>query len=137
MFGKTVTFFCLHDGQWYPRVFHDAQVSRDRGYITRTYGQTASETVAVHIKRKGGKAEGLFDVYEPKAWKELLNVSGTIAFNTGDIIWLGEYDDVHPIEDDSVPGGFLSHFRNEHDCVYTLTQVADYTEIPHWEIAGR
>ena len=140
MFGRTVTIFSKHHGSWFPRVFHDAQVSRDRGYITRTYGETANETVMVHIKRINGKAEGLYDVYEPKEWLEQRFVTGKIAFNTGDIIWLGDYSTIDanllPIPDD-FPKGFYSYFRGLHDMVYALTQVADYVEIPHWEIAGR
>ena len=53
MFGQTVTVFSKHGATWYPRVFHDTQVARDRGSITRAYGETANETVSVHVKRKG------------------------------------------------------------------------------------
>ena len=144
MFGRTVTIFSKHHDTWYPRVFNDTQVSQDRGYIKRTYGETANETVSVHVKRKNGKAEGLYDVYEPKAWSELQSVDGAICFNTVDtgcLLWLGDYstidEDLEPIADASVPKGFYSYFRGEHDNVYALTQVATFVEIPHWEIAGR
>lgn len=141
MFGRTVTIFSKHHGSWYPRVFNDTQISRDRGYITRTYGETANETISVDIKRINGKAEGKYDFYEPKAWSELQDVTGKVAFNTGDILWEGDYSTIdanlRPIEDASVPKGFYSYFRGLHDMVYALTQTATYVEIPHWEIAGR
>lgn len=140
MFGRTVTLFVKKDGYWYPRVFRDTQVARDRGYIVRTYGETANEVAAVHIKRKDGLAEGM-TVYEPKEWDALLDVSGAVCFKPGDVIWLGDWSTVDqtlaPISDDDQPKGFASYLRSTYDCVWTVTQASAYETLPHWEIAGR
>lgn len=141
MFGRTVTIFSKQGSTWYPRVFHDAQVSRDRGYITRTYGETANETASVHIKRKGYLAEGLFTVYEPKAWEALQDVAGSVSFKAGDLIYLGDYAEIdehlQPIPDADYAKGFYSHLRENFDCIWTITQVATFETLPHWEIGGR
>lgn len=141
MFGRTITIFSKHGETWYPRVFHDTQIIRDRGTIARTYGETANETTAVHIKRKDGKAEGLYDVYEPKAWAALADVTGAVSFKTGDIIWLGDWgmvdDRLTPIPDSEHPGGLYAYVRGIYDGVCNITNVAEFRELPHWEIAGR
>lgn len=140
MFGRTVTLFVRKGTNWYPRVFRDTQVARDRGYIVRAYGETANEVAAVHIKCKDGLAEGM-TVYEPKEWDALLDVSGAVCFKSGDILWLGDWSmvdrNLEPIADDEQPKGFASYLRGLYDCVWTVTQVAAYETLPHWEIAGR
>ena len=141
MFGQTVTVFSKQGATWYPRVFHDTQVARDRGSITRAYGETANETVSVHVKRKGYLAEGLYTVYEPKAWEALQSVSGAVSFKPGDVLWLGDWGTVdehlQPIADNQYPKGFYSYMRGEYDCVYAITQAATFETLPHWEIGGR
>ena len=141
MFGQTVTVFSKQGDTWYPRVFHDTQVARDRGYITRVYGETANETVSVHVKKKGYLAEGLYTVYEPKAWAALVSVSGAVSFKPGDVLWEGDYatidEHLAPIPDNTYPKGFYSYMRGAYDCVYAITQAAVYETLPHWEIGGR
>ena len=141
MFGRDATILTKKGNTWYPRVFHDTQVSKDRGYIQRVYGETANEAVAVHIKRINGLAENRYTVYEPKAWNALQDVTGAVSFKDGDILWLGNWemvdDQLRPINDDTYPKGLYAYLRGAYDCTYTISNVADFTTIPHWEIAGR
>lgn len=142
MFGRDVTIFSKQGAIWYPRVFNDAQVAEDRGYIRRVYGETSNEVVSVHIKRINGLAEGKYTVYEPKAWNALQTIpTDAVSFKDEDVIMLADWSEVDntlsPISDDDYAKGFYNWLRKTHDCVYAITNTAKFTALPHWEIAGR
>lgn len=141
MFGSTVTVFSKKGDVFYPRVFHDTQVARDRGYLQRVYGETASESVAVHVKKINGLAENVYTVYEPKAWAALQDVTNAVSFKDGDVLWLGDWSMVdrylEPINDTDYPAGFYNDLRKTYDCTYTITKTATFGTLPHWEIAGQ
>ena len=142
MFGQVVTILCKKGDQWHPRVFRDAQIARDRGYMQRVYGETSNEVVAVHIKQSNGLAEGIYTVYGPKMWNALESVENAVSFKDGDIIWLGDWATVDgqlaAINDSDYPKGLYAFLRGAFDCVYSITNVSGpFTTLPHWEIAGR
>lgn len=141
MFGRDATILSKKGNTWIPRVFHDTQISKDRGYIQRVYGETSNETVIVHIRSRNGLAEGKYTVYEPKAWDALQDTSGAVSFKAGDILWLGNWEMVDPqlspVPDDDYPKGVYAYLRGKYDCTYSITNIAEFATLPHWEIAGR
>lgn len=143
MFDKTVTIFNQSNGVWYPKTYRNAQVITDRGYVRRVYGDTANDSVIVHIPCKYGVGTCLLtDEIEfvlPKEFDASADKSTIATFRSGvnfDIILIGEYENT-PIADDEYSGGFYKHLKSEKDGVYALTNVAQYYVVPHFELTGK
>lgn len=139
MFNATITVFNNLRGVWHPTVLRKAQLTRDRGYILRTYGETSNETVAIHLPVSGGAIEGKPYV-PPKEYEQLADGSSAMTLRGGerfDIVMTGEWTD-GPVNDDDYRGGFYQALRKERDNVWAINSVAGpYTTIPHFEITGR
>lgn len=142
MFDKTVTIINQKDGKWFPHVCRHAQVSTDRGYITRQYGSDCSDSVVVYLHyevRDNALYIEDFRYCAPIEYAEDLNPTTSIAFRGGtnfDILFIGEYTDIET--DSDYAKGFYEYMRKNHDGVYAISNVAGaFQNIPHFEITGR
>ena len=141
MFDKTITVFNQHDGIWYPKTFTCAQAIDDRGYIRRTYGDTSSDSVSVHLpvsERDGRTYVGDVEYLDPKAWAEA-DKANAVTFRGGknfDILLRGNYDPA-PIADSDYTGGFYKHLRETYDGVWAVNNVTRYYVLPHFELTGK
>ena len=143
MFDTTITIFNQQNGVWYPHVIPHAQVSRDRGYLKRTYGAENSDSIAVfvhyNVRDNVMYIDDTFPYASPMEYDEALDPSECITFRGGakfDIIFEGEYSTVE--NDASYPKGFFEYMKRTHDKVYATSNVAGaFMNIPHFEITGR
>lgn len=143
MFDKTVTIFNQSGGVWYPKTYTNAQVITDRGYLRRVYGDTANDSVIVHIPCKYENGTCILtdevEFVTPKEFDASANKAIVATFRSGndfDIILLGAYAN-EPVTDSEYTGGFYKHLKSERDGVFALTNVAQYYVVPHFEITGR
>lgn len=148
MYRDTVTLFNLHDGMWRASVLRGVDLNADRAALIAKYGADCKDRARLHIRfqlAEGGAAVVTSgeESYTVKAPREYVGEEGTITFRpayTGEVLdffLTGEWDGEAVIEDADYESGFYDHLNGTMDGIYTITEAARYSVIPHFEIIGR
>lgn len=144
MYKDTITLFNRKPGTaitgdtWYPTIIRNVNLNIDRAAILAKYGQESQDSAVLHIRYK---SEGKDILVSGKPWmppKEWDGTEDSIKFATdGDFFWLGEWTGGIVSDEDYAPDGFYGWMNRTHDFVYTISSVAMYSIIPHFEIMGK
>lgn len=148
MYQDTVTLFNRTGEKWKATVLPHVDLNADRAAIIAKYGAESKDKASLHVRytpaASGDSVDGanskLFAVKGPK---EYTGTDGTIAFRTAssgevvDFFMVGEWHGEETINDGDYDTGFYNHMSATRDGVYTITSVARYSVIPHFEILGR
>lgn len=147
MYRDTVTLFNLHEGVWRASVLRGVDLNADRAAIIAKYGADCKDRARLHIRCQlsDGAVTVHFDgtgyvVLEPKQYT---GEEGTITFrpvSTGEVVdffLVGEWEGDETVEDAEYESGFYDYMNGTRDGVYTITEAARYSVIPHFEITGR
>lgn len=148
MYRDTVTLFNLHDGVWRASVLRGVDLNADRAALIAKYGADCKDRARLHIRFQPA-ADGTAvvasgeDSYTVKTPREYAGEERTITFRpayTGEVLDFfldGEWDGETDIADADYEAGFYDHMNGTRDGVYTITEAARYSVIPHFEIIGR
>lgn len=144
MYQDTITLFNRKPGErgqgdtWYPTVIRNVNLNIDRAAILAKYGAEAKDNAVLHIRytRDGEQIMVAGKPWmPPKAWD---GTEDSLTFNPdGDFFILGEWDGGIVSDADHGPDGFYSKMNREQDYVFTVSSVARYSVIPHFEIMGK
>lgn len=147
MYRDTVTLFNLHDGLWRASVLQGVDLNADRAAIIAKYGADCKDRARLHVRYQVSdgnivvrSGETSYAVLEPRQYS---GEEGTIAFrpaSTGEVVdffLAGEWDGDTTVEDSEYESGFYDYMNGTRDGVYTITEAARYSVIPHFEITGR
>lgn len=148
MYQDTITLFNRKPGGnsgdvWYPTVIKGVNLNIDRAAILAKYGPEAQDNAVLHIRyqKKNGEITIACDSEREKQWMSPKAWDGTedsLTFNPdGDFFILGEWDGGIVSDADHGPDGFYSKMNREQDYVFTVSSVARYSVIPHFEIMGK
>ena len=129
---------------WYPTVLRGVNINVDKAAIVAKYGAESKDNAVLNVRFYTVKGKPFVDGKEylpPKEWENQTNdkLAETITFASGkdfDFFMLGEYESAEPIADDDYRDGFYNHINNNFDYVFSITSVAKYNVIPHFEIMG-
>lgn len=148
MYSDTITLFNRYESRlgdmWYPTIIHGVNLQIDKAAIMAKFGSESNDKAILNIrymnvngqKKINGKA-----YLPPKQWENQTNdmLTETVTFKSGtdfDFFMVGEYGTTEPIADDDYIDGFFNHVNDNHDYVFAITSVAEYSVIPHFEIMG-
>lgn len=148
MYQDTITLFNRTGDTWRATVLPHVDLNADQAALIAKYGAGSKDKASLHVRftptASGDGVEGgnsrLFTVKGPK---EYTAADGTIAFrpaSTGEVLDFfleGAWDGEPVIQDSAYDAGFFDHLSATRDGVYTITSVARYSVIPHFEILGR
>lgn len=144
MHKDTITLFNRKPGPrgqgdtWYPTVITGCNLNIDRAAIIAKYG-TDSQDKAVLFVRYSTDGENI--LVSGKPWnspKEWDGVWDSLTFGTdGDFFWQGEWLDGIVTDEQYGSEGFYGYMNRTHDNVFSITAVAKYSVIPHFEIMGK
>lgn len=150
MFTDTITVFnyykdSLKNVTWYPTVVHGVNLLIDKAAIIAKYGAESKDNAVLNIHYQTVDGQIMVDgkpYLPPKEWERQTNdkLADSITFTSGtdfDFFMLGEYPTTTPIADDDYIDGFYNHVNDEYDYVFSISSVAKYTTIPHFEIMGK
>ena len=143
MFDKTITIFNQHNGTWYPSVISGISVYASDAYSPSHEGGPAPrDEVDISIQCDEAKniatSTGVKAYTSPKDYEKAATLSALITFKSGrDFIYLGEYSDLAPVDEEDYDEGFYSAMNNAFDDVYIIQSVAYFGLIPHFEIRGK
>ena len=143
MYQDTITLFNRKPGDrggpdtWYPTVIRNVNLNVDRAEISAKYGPE-SQDKAILFARYTMDGENVLVSGKPwalpKAWP---GTEDSLTFGTdGDFFWQGEWPG-GVVTDAEYSGGFYGYMNREHDNVFTISSVAKYSVIPHFEIMGK
>lgn len=148
MYQETITLFNHYKSRlgdmWYPTVLRGVNINVDKAAIVAKYGAESKDNAVLNVRFYTVKGKPFVDGKEylpPKEWENQTNdkLAETITFASGkdfDFFMLGEYESTEPIADDDYRDGFYNHINNNFDYVFSITSVAKYNVIPHFEIMG-
>ena len=143
MYSETITVFNRHRNNgvdtWYPTVLSGVDLNVDSAAMRAKYGAEAKDKAKLHIRYSvsdgaiivGGKVYSL-----PKTWQGSDHTG--ITFQDGelfDFFWQGSWVD-GTVNDEDYRNGFFNSMKQTHDMVFTITSIARYDCIPHFEIVG-
>lgn len=143
MYQDTITLFNRKKtpGQgdtWYPTIIKNVNLNIDRAAITAKYGAEAQDNAALYIRYQNDGGNILVAEkpwMPPKAWDKTVD---SLTFNPdGDFFWKGEWDGGIVTDADYSPDGFYSYMNRNYDYVFSVSSVARYSVIPHFEIMGK
>lgn len=148
MYSDVVTVFCRRKSRsgdmWYPTVVHGANLNVNRAAIVAKYGADSKDNAVLNIHYT--TSEGQITIAEkiylsPKEWQRQRDEknASSITFTAGadfDFFMEGEYEGAEPIPDDDYTDGFYNYMNSNYDNVFSITSVAKYSVIPHFEIMG-
>lgn len=141
MFSDTITLFNLHNGSWFPHIIHgvDAAGITDGASATALNGTTKSDNGSILIQTSNSKVinvdKTLLPYVSPKAYAALENGADAVTFQPQtDFIYMGEYENAEPINDDDYEAGFYDYVNSRRDGVYKIISAVFYSLIPHFEI---
>ena len=147
MYQDTITLFNRTGGVWKATVLHNVDLNVDQAALIAKYGADSKDRASLHIRYVQGDdgplvRHGLtsYPVKEPKAYT---GEGDTIAFRPAsqgevvDFFLVGAWDGEPVINDGDYAAGFFDYLSGTRDGVYTITSVARYSVIPHFEILGR
>lgn len=151
MYNDTITLFnrCkgTHGTVWYPTIFHNVHLNKDKAAIIAKYGTEAADKAILNVRYR--VVDGVMKVEEkiwlpPKEWvaqpEDLLAKSFTFAEGTGfDFFMEGEWEGGKvPVQDKDYLDGFYNELNKRYDYVFAITAVGGpYSVIPHFEIMGK
>lgn len=147
MFHDTVTLFNRQKGNdgdtWYPTVLHNVNLNMDKGMINKTYGEQSADAAVLNVRYAITDGEITVDSSTwkpPKEWQQLADKTDTLTFTAGtgfDFFWAGEW--TGGIAQDETYGdmSFYDYMLANHDYVFAITGVGQFSVIPHFEITGR
>lgn len=148
MFSDVVTVFNHYKSRlgdmWYPTVIDGVNLLIDKAAIMAKYGAESKDNAILNIHYKTINGQILIDgkpYLPPKEWERQTNdkLAESITFASGtdfDFFMLGEYPTTEPILDDDYIDGFYNFINDRYDFVFSITSVAVYKAIPHFEIMG-
>lgn len=151
MYQDTITLFNRKSGDrfqgnvWLPTVIEGVNLNIDRAAILEKYGEASQDSATLHIRffTKDGVpmircADGVEKPWRsPKEWDQAEN---SITFSSGsdfDFFWKGRWDGGIVSDSDYGDEGFYNYMNREHDYVFAISAVAQYSVIPHFEIMGK
>lgn len=148
MYSDVVTVFCRRKSRsgdmWYPTVIHGANLNVNRAAIVAKYGADSKDNAVLNIhyatvEEQIAIAEKIY--FLPKEWQRQSEekIANSITFTAGvdfDFFMEGEYECTGPIRDDDYTDGFYNYMNSNYDNVFSITSVAKYSVIPHFEIMG-
>lgn len=148
MYQDTITLFNRKPGgnagdTFYPTVIKGVNLNIDRAAILAKYGPEAQDNAVLHIRYvvKNGEIAIVCDSEMTKPWmspKTWDKTEDSLTFNPdGDFFWVGEWKDGIVSDADHGPDGFYAEMNRAHDYVFTVSSVARYSVIPHFEIMGK
>jgi hypothetical protein len=144
MYQDTITLFNRKPGDrgnpdaWYPTVIENVNLNVDRAAILAKYGPESQDKAVLFVRYTtdgenilvSGKPWAL-----PKAWP---GTEDSLTFGTdGDFFWQGEWDGGIVTDEQYGSEGFYGYMNRTHDNVFSVTSVAKYSVIPHFEIMGK
>lgn len=148
MYKDTVTLFNRSGDTWRAAVLPRVDLNADRAALIAKYGADSKDKASLHV-RYWPTSIGLSvlddteDVCLFKEPKEYAGADHTLTFrpaSTGEILDFfmdGAWDGERVIRDADYDTGFFDHMSATRDGVYTITSVARYSVISHFEILGR
>lgn len=150
MYKDTITLFNRYTTKerkvyWYPTILHGVNLNIDKASIIAKYGSNSQDNAVLNVKyHSGGDTVMVGDKQwlSPKEWKKQSEdlLSRSITFATGkeefDFFYAGEWESEEPIADDDY-NGFYSHMNKTYDNVFSITSVAKFSMIPHFEVVGK
>lgn len=142
---KTITLFNRKPGDrtqgstWYPTVIEGCKLMIDRAALLAKYGPEASDKASLHIPYK--KADtGLMVAGKawvpPKQWEDPETSLTFASGNDFDFFWLGEWEGGIVSDSEYGDEGFYNYMNRTKDYVFSISSVAKYSVIPHFEILG-
>lgn len=127
---------------WYATVIHNVHLMIDKAAMIATYGEQSQDNARVFIRYSGNKNNAIIESKKyvlPKQWKALneseLGEYLTFAFgNEFDFIYAGEWDGDTVIDDEDYTNGFYNYMNRKYDNVFSISNVTQYSLLPHFEI---
>ena len=145
MYIDTITLFNRKKAKggrdtWYATMLENVNLNIDRGAVVKAYGEQSVAKVILNVKLDGREICGLRYML-PKEWQRQADPTGTITFQSGenaDFFLLGEWDGDTVISDDGYGvAGFRDYMERNHDRVYEVASVSEFSVIPHLEVTGK
>lgn len=146
MYQDTVTLFNRTGDTWRAAVLSGVDLNADRAALIAQYGAESKDKAILHVRYIPGEDGPLIqsgpDAYTALAPKEYAGDEGTVTFrpaSAGEVLDFfldGVWDGESVIQDGDYDAGFFDHLSSTRDGVYTITSVARYSVIPHFEILG-
>lgn len=149
MYSDTVTMFnrCTSSTGdiWFPTVFYGCNLVSDHALMVSRYGEATSDNAILNVRyatHNGKKIVSGKKWLSPKEWKvaSLADLPDCVKAQGGqeyDFFINGDFGSMGVVNDSDFLDGFYDYMRSEYDGVYAVSQVADYSVIPHIEITGR
>lgn len=150
MYSETITLFCRYvndkkDTFWIPTVICGANLQADRASIIEKYGSQSKDTATLNVRYDAVDGEIYVSgkrYVEPKEWarRTLEEAKAAVTFDPGvtaGFFWRGRWSETGPVSDSDYLDGFYDYMNGMYDGVYTITAVARYSVIPHFEVMGR
>ena len=147
MYQDTITLFNRTGDTWRATVLPHVDLNSDEAALIAKYGADSKAKASLHIRYVVGDDGVLvrygLTSYLVKRPKEYTGADGTIAFRpvspgeVTDFFMAGVWDGEPTINDGDFDTGFFDYLSAIRDGVYTITSVARYSVIPHFEILGR
>lgn len=142
MYTDTVTVFNKRKTEsgdvWYPSVLTGVQLIIDKAANQAKTGLEGADTVRLHIAyqfKDGDKYISGKRYIQPKAWRSLVDVAGTVTFAEGESFFLCMAYPEEPEPDDGrLP--MLERMKQAYDDCFIISSVGVYSLIPHFEIGG-
>lgn len=148
MYQDTITLFNRTGDVWKATVLPHVDLNSDEAALIAKYGADSKAKASLHIRyvptEIGYSVEDNTDMvclFKPP--KEYTGADNTITLrpaSTGevtDFFMEGAWDGEPVINDGDFDTGFYDYMSATRDGVYTITSVARYSVIPHFEILGR
>lgn len=149
MYADTITIFNRYkesgDVSWYPTVIRNVDLNIDKAAIVAKYGEQSTDNARLHVKYESEQENALISgkrYLPPKSWaaQDTTELPDTITFASGndfDFFIVGEWAEPDPILDDEFLDGFYNYMNSRYDYVFSVTSVAMYSVIPHFEIMAK
>lgn len=148
MYSDAITLFNrvrLTTGDvWYPTILRGVDLNIDKAAIIAKYGAESADNARLHIKYRleaGAVVVGGKKYLPPKEWhrQERDEMAQSLTFTDGvdfDFFIVGEWSE-DEINDNEFIEGFYSYMNSRFDYVFSITSVAKYSVIPHFEIMAK
>lgn len=148
MYQDTITLFNRTADVWRATVLPHVDLNSNGAALIAKYGVDSKAKASLHIRyvptTAGFSVEnntGVMCLFRPP--KEYTGADNTITFRPAssgevtDFFLEGAWDGEATINDGDFDTGFFDYMSATRDGIYTITSVARYSVIPHFEILGR
>lgn len=151
MYADTVTLFNRYERDgvtlWLPTVLHGVDLNIDRAAIVEKYGEQSADNARLHVRYtpdEGGPIIQGKRYLPPKLWalQSEEEAAQSITFSGGtefDFFIASEWPEGAPVVDSPEEwlDGFYNYVNSRFDYVFSVSTVAMYSVIPHFEIGGK